>query len=227
MIRVVFIDVDNTLLSFSGYVRESMKNGFALFGLPPYEESMFDVFNRVNGGLWKQLEQGTLTFEELIRIRWNKVFEALNIVCDGVAFEDYFRKQLFTSAVPEPGAMEMLEYLRGKYTLCVASNGPYEQQVNRLRVGGMKDYFSHFFVSEKIGASKPSKAFFEACFKELHESGMPDLTPQETIIIGDSLSSDIAGGKAYGMHTCLYHPKGAADGADHVITSLTDITGIL
>ena len=100
MIRVVFIDVDNTLLSFSGYVRESMKNGFALFGLPPYEESMFDVFNRVNGGLWKQLEQGTLTFEELIKIRWNKVFEALNIVCDGVAFEDYFRKQLFTSAVP-------------------------------------------------------------------------------------------------------------------------------
>ncbi len=227
MIRVVFIDVDNTLLSFSGYVKEAMQNGFALFGLPPYEESMFDVFNRVNGALWKQLEQGTLTFEELIKIRWNKVFEALNITCDGVAFEDYFRKQLFTSAVPEPGAFELLEYLKDKYTLCVASNGPYEQQVNRLRVGGMHDYFRHFFVSEKIGASKPSAAFFEACFKELRESGLPDIKPEETIIIGDSLSSDIAGGKAYGMHTCLYHPGGVVDGADHAVTSLTEITGIL
>ena len=30
MIQVVLIDIDNTLLSFSGYVKETMREGFAL-----------------------------------------------------------------------------------------------------------------------------------------------------------------------------------------------------
>ena len=40
-IKAVFIDIDDTLLSFSGYVRQAMKDGFRLFGLKPYEEEMF------------------------------------------------------------------------------------------------------------------------------------------------------------------------------------------
>ena len=32
-----------------------------------------------------------LTFDELIKIRWNKIFESLGITFDGVVFEKYFR----------------------------------------------------------------------------------------------------------------------------------------
>ena len=65
MIKVVLIDIDNTLLSFTGYVKEAMREGFSLFGLKPYTEAMFPVFKSINDSLWGQLEQGTLTFEEL------------------------------------------------------------------------------------------------------------------------------------------------------------------
>ena len=231
MIQVVLIDIDNTLLSFSGYVKEAMRDGFAQYGLKPYTEAMFPVFERINNSLWEQIEQGTLSFEELTEIRWNLIFHALGISFDGRIFEQYFREKLFFSAVPEPGAVELLEYLSRRYRLCIASNGPYEQQINRLRLGNMYDFFTHFFVSSQIGAQKPSAAFFDFCFNELRSSGFPNLVPEETIIIGDSLSSDIAGGAGYGMHTCLYQiqPAPALDTskAEHIVRSLAEIQQIL
>ena len=65
MIKVVLVDIDNTLLSFTGYVKKAMREGFSFFGLKPYTEDMFPVFERINNSLWRQLEQGTLSFEEL------------------------------------------------------------------------------------------------------------------------------------------------------------------
>ena len=132
LIKVVLLDIDNTLLSFSGYVKEAMRDGFSRFGLKPYTDEMFPIFEKINNSLWRQLEQGALTFEELLECRWNRIFKALEIDFDGKKFEEYFRRELFYSAVPEEGANDLLDYLKSKYILCVASNGPYEQQMNRL-----------------------------------------------------------------------------------------------
>lgn len=206
MLKAVLIDVDNTLLSFDGFVRESMKTGFAEFGLPPYREEMFDVFTRINNGLWAALERGELTLPELRRVRWDRIFAELGIASDGPRFEEFFFSRLFDSAIPEPGARELLDTLHGRYTLCVASNGPYAQQVNRLGVGGMLPYFDHLFISEEIGAQKPSPAFFEACIRRLNEK--ETVKPEEIVMIGDSLSSDMAGCPALCIRTCFYNPKG-------------------
>ena len=231
MIKVVFLDIDNTLLSFSGYVKDTMRKGFSQFNLCTYTDDMFDVFERVNNGLWRQIERGELTFEQLEKVRWNKVFAELSINFDGVAFEKYFRASLFDNAIPEPYANEILDYLSQKYVLCAASNGPYEQQLNRLRVGRMYDCFTHFFISSQVGAQKPAPEFFDYCFNALRASGMPDITPQQTIIIGDSMTSDMAGGRQYGMHTCLYRKdasqRTAPDGVDYVVSHLAEIEKIL
>ena len=203
LIKVVLIDIDNTLLSFTGYVKEAMREGFSFFGLNPYTEDMFPAFEKINNSLWGQLEQ----------------------------FEEYFRERLFYSAVPEDGAVDLLKYLSSKYTLCAASNGPYDQQMNRLRVGEMANYFDHCFISSQIGAQKPGRQFFDRCFSILRESGFPKLAPEEVIIIGDSISSDISGGCDYGMHTCLYQKNGNSErsdhGAEHVVGSLSEIKRIL
>lgn len=136
-----------------------MREGFAHFGLKPYEPYMEAVFHRENGKLWRQIEQGTLTFAELEAIRWDRVFAALDIAFDGQVFEKYFRAALYDSAIPVDGAMALLKALHGKYPLAVASNGPYDQQLHRLELVGMKRYFDWFFVSERLGASKPPGPF--------------------------------------------------------------------
>ena len=92
--KLILIDIDNTLLDFDAYIRQTMEEGFAHFGLRPYEPWMYDVFHRENNKLWRQIEEGTLTFPELEKIRWNKVFAALDIEFDGTVFEKYFRTAL-------------------------------------------------------------------------------------------------------------------------------------
>lgn len=223
--QMIFIDIDNTLLDFDAYIRQTMREGFAHFGLKPYEPYMEAVFHRENGKLWRQIEQGTLTFRELEEIRWNNVFRALNIDFDGQVFEKYFRAALYDSAIPVDGAMELLETLHGKYPLAVASNGPYDQQLHRLELAGMKRYFDWFFVSERLGASKPARAFFDGVFAALNDGRETVVMPADCVIIGDSLTSDMAGGRQYGMKTCYYRRPGAAEGTD-VTWQVTDLRQI-
>ena len=153
------------------------------------------------------------------------VFAALDIDFDGTVFETYFRAALYDSAIPVPGAMELLEALHGKYPLAVASNGPYDQQLHRLELAGMKRYFDWFFVSERLGASKPARAFFDGAFAALNDGCEAAIAPKDCVIIGDSLTSDMAGGRQYGMKTCYYRRPGAAEGTD-VTWQVTDLRQI-
>ena len=216
--QAIFFDIDNTLLSFDEYVRHTMEEGFSYFGLKPYEPWMFDAFTRVNNGLWRRIEEGSLSFEELTKIRWNQVFEVLGIAFDGPTFEKYFRGALNESAIPEPGALELLTSLKGKYLLYAASNGPYGQQVHRLQIAGMYEIFDDVFISEKVGVAKPAKAFFDYAFAKINTGRNVPLMPEECLMVGDSLTSDIAGGLAYGMKTCLYLRGRKLDVPEGVLT---------
>lgn len=202
MIKAVFIDIDNTLLDFGVCVENAMRFGFAERGVE-FKDDMLDTFYEINNSLWQKIEKGTLTFERLLEIRWKIVFEELKIDLDGPEFEKYFRECLKESAVPMNGALELLKYLSAKYRLFAASNGPYEQQVTRLEKAGMKDFFEDIFTSGKIGFEKPNKKFFEYCFENIH-----DIFPDESVMLGDSLSSDMIGGHDFKMKTLWLNIKG-------------------
>lgn len=235
MIKAVFMDIDNTILDFDKYIQTALKDGFQKFGLPGYHDGIYDVFVSINNGLWRDLEKGILTMEALFEIRFQRIFDALHISFDGRVFERFFADCLYDSAIPIDGAKDVLSYLKEKYILCAASNGPYDQQVNRLKRADMLDFFRHLFISGRVGASKPSEAFFTHCLTEVNRAqmnaGETPLTPDEIIMIGDSMSSDIAGARNMGMKTCFFdkHNKGsaAASGADYTISSLASLKTIL
>lgn len=229
MIKAILFDVDDTLLSFGECVKESMKAGFERFSLPSYDDSMFDVFSRINSEFWNRIEQGEITLDDLKRDRWNRIFGELGIDFDGPTFETYFRENLFNSAIPMPGALELLDSLGGKYPLYVASNGPYLQQKNRLEKAGMFRYFSDVFVSEKLGVSKPSFDFFRLCVEKINEKREEPILPGEILMVGDSLSTDIMGGKRAGLLTCWYRAGSAETDVDcdFKISSLLALKKIL
>ena len=231
MIKAVFLDIDDTLLDFEAYVRQSMKDGFEKFHLGVFDESIYQTFKKINTQVWHELELGTLSYAELLKTRWNRVFAALNIDFDGVTFETYFKGCLFDSAIPVDGAMDILSYLQDRYLLCAASNGPYEQQVNRLKLGGMLPFFSHLFISEKIGHTKPAKEFFNHCLNAINADRAEKILPEEILMIGDSLTSDMAGAIGSGIKTCYFdkNHKGNPNhiALDHIISSLAEIRHIL
>lgn len=225
MIKTVFIDIDNTLLDFDVCATFAMSKGLEKYGRK-YEDGFFACFKKINDELWRRIENGALTKDGLKKIRWNLVFDAFGIKgIDGCEFEDVFHDFLAVSAEPVCGADELLSYLSGKYKLYATSNGPYNQQNFRLEKADMKKYFSGLFISEAVGAMKPSKEFFDYCFENIDENR------NEVIIVGDSLSADIDGGNNAKIKTIWFnHDKievPAVKTWDYYVESLNDIKNIL
>ena len=225
MIKAVLIDIDNTLLDFHKCSKEAMCLAADDFGIS-FPENYFEIFTEINNGLWEKIEKGELTRQGLFKVRWNLIFEAMEISGDGPAFDERFRDYIKKSAIPVEGATELLEYLNDKYFVCVASNSAYEQQKARLGKAGMLPYIKEIFTSEEIGSAKPSKEFFEACKKELSE-----FEKDEIMMIGDSITADIEGSKKFGFKTCWFNfakkPGAVCDSADFIVDELAEIKSIL
>lgn len=224
MIKTVFLDVDNTLIDFNASAYESMKQAFRYFGLP-YDSNTFPTFLRINNQLWQLIEEGKLSKEEHSKIRWNTILKELRIEFDGIVLEEKFVEGLNNIAIEMEGATELVSYLTQKYTVCLTSNAPYNQQMNRLKLCGLDMYPNAIYISEKIGYRKPNKAFFEFCLQD------QKVKANETIVIGDSLHADIFGAKSCDIKTIWLNPEHNLPTLeikpDFTVESLFDIFEIL
>ena len=79
------------------------------------------------------------------------------------------------------GVEEVLQALQGKYTLIVATKGDLTEQMNKFRISGLAKYFHHCEVME----NKDEKNYLELARKH-------DLLPEQILMIGNSVKSDIA-----------------------------------
>lgn len=223
-IKALFFDIDNTLIDFHKSAYSAMCDAMAELCLEVESEALFAHFLAVNDILWKDVERGTLTVDRLHEIRWNTIFSRTGVDFDGVGFERVFRKYLFFSAAEVEGAAHLLRSVQGKYRIFAASNASEAQQRTRLEHCGMLDCFEGIFCSEQLGAHKPSRAFFDACFARAG-----GLSPAEVLLIGDSPSADIAGAKSCGMPACLYDPSGTNSGCgeDFSVRTLAQLEAML
>ena len=221
---VVFIDIDDTLLDFTKCANDAIKSACNKFGMP-YTTTLVDTFHPINLDLWHRLEKKEVTKEKLFDTRFQIVFDKLGIKADGIAFETAFRENFHESAILVDGARDLLEYLRSKYKVYVASNASMHQQTNRMKKAELDGYIDGYFVSEEIGFPKPQKEFFDACFKAL-----PDVKPQDVVMIGDSLSADIKGACEYGLKTIWYNHRNEPTSdvkCDYIVSRLSEVKNIL
>ena len=224
-ITTIFMDVDDTLLDFKECAREDVRNCCLKNGIT-YSDDLFDFFLNRNVILWKRIEDGLLTVDELHRTRWAGIFHDYGIEADGPAFENDFIAGLRETSVPVEGAHEAMKYLHSKYQVYVVSNASNLQQTTRLRKAGLMQYVDGVFGSLDIGFIKPSREYFDYCFSQLDGT-----TPQQTVIIGDSLNADISGGIAYGLHTIWFNIRNVEPSdstfPDYTIYSLSELGSLL
>lgn len=105
------------------------------------------------------------------------------------------------------------------------SNGNAKVQDGRLSSAGILPYFENVFISERVGADKPSREFFDRCTARI-----PGYAPEKALMVGDSLTSDILGGKNAGIPTCWMNPARKTAGnihPDYEIGSLSELPGLL
>jgi len=123
------------------------------------------------------------------------------------------------------GAREAVERLSQKYRLSLVSNGNAKVQAGRLDSAGIRPFFEKIFISQELGADKPDPVFFERAFAQI-----PGFRKDRAMIAGDSLTSDILGGKNAGIATCWVAPQDIDPGdirPDHRIERLSQLEGVL
>lgn len=95
-----------------------------------------------------------------------------------------------------------------------------------MKLSGFGELLDGVFLSENIGSEKPNVGFFEKVFEEIQP-----VDKSKTVIVGDSLTSDIQGGINAGIKTCLYAPNGMCVpknmNIDYIIKDLCEIFDII
>ena len=224
-ITTIFMDVDDTLLDFKECARENVRSCCLKNGIT-YSDGLFEFFLSRNVILWKRIEDGLLTVEELHRTRWAGIFHDLGIEADGPAFENDFIAGLRETSVPVKGAHEVMKYLHSNYKVFVVSNASNLQQSTRLGKAGLMQYVDGVFGALDIGHIKPSREYLDYCFAQLDGT-----KPQQTVIIGDSLNADISGGITYGLHTIWFNIRNVEPSdstfPDYTIHSLSELSSLL
>ncbi len=202
MIEFLFLDLDDTILDFHKAEQVALGKTLQFFGLEP-EESVVARYSAINKSYWERLERKEVTREALLVNRFADLFTEYGIAVDPVQCARTYEKNLGTGHYFLPGAAEAVEALSRKYKLYIASNGTSHVQAGRLASANISHYFQGIFISQEIGINKPDREYFERCFARI-----PDFDVTRSMIVGDSLSSDILGGKQVGMKTCWVNPKG-------------------
>ena len=210
MMEFLFLDLDDTILDFHKAERLAISRTFRSFGLEPTEQ-VLERYHVINRQHWERLERGELTRDQVLTGRFQMLFEELGIPAQPQAIAKGYEHNLGLGHYFLPGAKEALDTLRGKYRLFLASNGTASVQHSRLTSAGLYPYFEEVFVSQALGANKPSRAFFDACAARI-----PGYDPRKALMVGDSLTSDILGGINAGMKTCWVCPRGTQGRPDIV-----------
>lgn len=201
--QALFLDMDGTFLDFHAAEREAFYKALRACGEKPDEER-YRLYSAINDSLWKAFERGEIPKDEIRQRRYTKLFERLGICADGVAVELDYERFLGEGHQLIPHAWEVLSFLAERYPLYVVTNGFANVQKNRQKLSGIDRFMKQSFISEEIGYQKPQKEFFDVCFSRID----PPLRPEDVLLIGDSLTSDILGAKNAGISSCWFNPDG-------------------
>lgn len=199
-IKGVFLDLDNTLLDFSLSEREAITKTLMALGIDASNETVA-LYSKINDEQWKLLEKGKLTREQVVSRRFALLFSRLKVnIKDTSQTQAMYEYNLSRSCHVMDGAFEMLAELKKRgYRLFLATNGTLAVQKSRIASSGLRDFFDDVFVSQNLGVNKPSREFFEKAFE------ICGLCACNTVMVGDSLTSDIAGGINAGMKTVFFN----------------------
>ena len=219
-------DVDGTLLDFSYSQRYALKKCFETVGREITDEQI-QRYDQINNSFWRRFELGEVTKEQLLPGRFLQLFEEFDIRgIDIASFLKEYQEALGSVFSHVDDSLTICKSLCGHVRQYVVTNGVTSTQRNKLKLSGLAEVMDGMFISEEVGAPKPSREFFDFCLERLDEKDKSKI-----LIIGDSLSSDIKGGVQTGIITCWYRPDGTENNTgywpDYEISDLHMIYDIL
>lgn len=197
---IFLMDADGTLFDFEKAEANAMRSMFERRGFC-YSNDILMIYRGISSLLWEEFEKGAVSSSELQFERFARLFNAIGISYDARKFNAEYLVELGKGSFLIDGANEICEKIaaRGK-RIYIVTNGILIPQKSRIERSLIKDFISGYFVSEAIGYQKPHALYFKHVF-----SSIPNFDMSETLIVGDSLSADIAGGINAGIDSCWFN----------------------
>lgn len=227
MIKVILWDIDGTLLDFKAAEREAISRCFARFGMGGCTGEQLARYSALNHSYWQRLERGEITRERLLVERFEEFFSQEGWDPSLAAqFNDQYQLELGETICFRDNSYGLIDRLRGQVKQYAVTNGTRIAQDRKLEKSGLIHLFDGVFISEVVGAEKPSPLFFDRVFEAIGPYNRG-----EVLIVGDSLTSDMRGGLNAGILTCWYNPAGQPVPRDmeldYVIADLNQVTELL
>ncbi len=221
----ILFDLDHTLLDSDESERRAYAHTAAQAGLDD-PEAHFPRYVTINRQMWQAVERGELDPTEVRFRRFEQFNAEIGLDADPVVMAEHFVWALGNFGELYDGAVEVLAACASRASLALITNGLSDVQRARLSRLGIADYFDAIVISSEVGVTKPRPDIVELAFAQL---GGPD--KRGAVMVGDSLTSDIAGGRNFGIDTCWYNPHGnrAEPGTEptHEVGALHELTDLL
>lgn len=206
--KFIYFDLDDTLLDHKAAEKAALRDvhsNFSIFnGI--VSETLAEVYHEVNVGQWLLYSRGEVSREELQRNRFEMTLQQLEL--DAALHEDvgnYYLQCYRNHWQWIDGAENMYMKVLQKFPAGLLTNGFAETQRLKFEKFGLHESATHTVISEEVGALKPDPKVFQ------HATELAGVEPNEILYVGDSYSSDIEGGAAFGWNTAWFTDNGSLD----------------
>jgi putative hydrolase of the HAD superfamily len=200
--KAVFFDLDHTLWDFE-------KNSALVFEviLEKYKirvdvAEFIKHYSLINANYWKLYRDGHITQQELRYGRLKETFDTVGYETDdellNILSEEYITRLPQNKHLHE-GAIEILEYLKPKYSLHIITNGFHEAQEGKLKHSNIGHYFETVTNSQMAGCKKPHPGIFEYALK------LANADKETSVMIGDCIEADVQGALDYGLDAIYFN----------------------
>lgn len=199
----LLFDADDTLFDFPKASTRAFSAMCRKHCIPDTQE-VYQTYHQINLELWAAFDRGEVSKEFVTLERYVRFLQALGLERDAAACNRDYLASLGQGVYPLPHAESVCRTLAQRgHRMYIVTNAVASVQQSRLRNSVFAGLFLDAFISEEAGASKPDPAYYAYV-----RSRVPGMDASNTLVIGDSLTTDIQGANNAGLPCCWFNPRG-------------------
>ena len=212
--RVVFFDVDDTLLDTSTFAETARKAAIELMvdnGLPLDKDEAYGVLKTIIRQKGSNYGKHFNILTEVVLGHEDPMLVALGMIT--------YHNVKIALLRPFAETIDTLIYLKNQgYRLGVISNGITIKQWEKLVRLNVYSFFDEVITSEEVGAKKPDKLIYDVALRKMNGD------PEKSIMIGNKFKEDALGAVNAGMSAILVNSDVTEEDRAYIRKEQLDIT---
>ena len=212
--RVVFFDVDDTLLDTSTFAQTARKAAIELMvdnGLPLDKDEAYGVLKTIIREKGSNYGKHFNVLTQVVLGHEDPMLVALGMIT--------YHNVKMALLRPFAETTDTLIYLKSQgYRLAVISNGITIKQWEKLVRLNVYSFFDEVITSEEVGKKKPDKLIYDVALRKMNGD------PEKSVMIGNKFREDALGAVNAGMSAILVNSDVTEEDRAYIKKEQLDIT---